>query len=423
MHHAVGSGRRFDSVFLTTARLAVIPSLIVMAKIFLPLDGWYDRFHYVVGRDFSNFWMAGHLAVTDRAGLIYDLDAYWQAMRFAFSPQQPEMNFSYPPHALPLLLPLGMMPFGVALAVWLAAGVAAVHFAAFGRSEIENSKTWTMLLLLSPCVLFTFSIAQATCLLAFLFVTGLRLVKTRPWLSGLLLGLLSIKPHLGLLIGAWLLMGREWKVIAAALATALALSAMSVILFGTGPWTDYLAHTVPYQASVLRVPYGFVWALMVSPYAWFSQIGVSAGVATVLHAATALALAIASLVCATTARGNNEDLAIAILALGSVLITPYSLIYDLVIPVAALFGFLAKARIAASRWPSYALAAFWAAPIALMALNERHVPLSLPVTLAAFAATCGLAVRRRAATTSSSASMLTAMPFAANRTTPHDATM
>ena len=254
-------------------------------------------------------------------------------------------------------------------------------------------RAWWALLLVSPCVLFALSIAQATCLLALLFIGCLRLAPTRPWAAGLLLGVLSIKPHLCVLIGLVLIVRRQWPVLIAAAGTVLTLAGLSVALFGTGPWLDYVVHTIPYQRLVLEQPFGFVWALMVSPYAWFMQCGAPVGLAALLHMIVAAAIAAVALIASEIARRRrDDDLAIAILALGTVLITPYSLIYDLVIPTAAMFGYLAHTRAAPSRRVTITLALFWAAPMAIMVLAERALPAALPLMLAAFAALCAPAL-------------------------------
>jgi hypothetical protein len=54
----------------------------------------------------------------------------------------------------------------------------------------------------------------------------------RPLLAGLLVGLLTIKPQLGVLIPVLLIASGRWRVFTVATVTALALAAAAVMLFG-----------------------------------------------------------------------------------------------------------------------------------------------------------------------------------------------
>jgi Glycosyltransferase family 87 len=347
---------------LIASLIAAVISLLILSQIFLPLDGWYDRHGYALGRDFSNFWLGGRLALTGRVAEIYDLPRYMLAMRGLFSPDQQFMNFSYPPHALALLVPFGALPYGLALPVWLVLSGAALFAAKPGTLRPWPWQTG-LLLAVSPAVLFMLSIGQATALLAFVFVAGLRLIDKKPVLAGLLFGLLSVKPHLGLLLPFVLLQRRAWLTIAVACATVAALVAISLIVFGIEPWQAYIANTLPYQTRVIATPFGFVWSLMVSPYAWYAKLGAGFSTAMTLHVLTAIPLAVLALMAYAKARKHDEPLAIAILATASIAIVPYSLNYDLVIPVVAIAAWLATRTAPLPRATALALGIFWVLPV------------------------------------------------------------
>lgn len=347
---------------LIACLIAAPISLLILCEIFLPLDGWFDRHGYALGRDFSNFWMGGRLALSGHAADIYDLKRYMLAMRAQFSPDQQFMNFSYPPHALALLVPFGALPYGIALPLWLGLSGAAL-FAARPAALRQWPLQAGLLIALSPAVLFMLSIGQATAILALLFIAGLRSIETRPVVAGVLLGLLSVKPHLCLLLPFVLLMRRAWLTIAAAVATVVLLVMVSLIAFGVEPWQAYIANTMPYQARVIATPFGFVWSLMVSPYAWYAKLGAGFNVAMTLHVLTALPVAALALRAYMATHEHDEALAVAILAAASVAIVPYSLNYDLVIPTVAIGAWLATRAVPVSRGTTMALAAFWALPV------------------------------------------------------------
>jgi hypothetical protein len=366
--------------------LALVPSLFILQANVWPSAGWHDRFGYIVGRDFSNFWMAGRLAVEGRLADLYDLPAYHAAYKAMLAPDTPFMNFSYLPNSLPLLAPLGALPYGVALALWLLAGMAAFAFAATGRLLPGSRDDATMLALLfaAPVALLTLSIGQASFLLAGLFVGGFRLLETRPRLAGVLFGLLTIKPQLGLLVPLVLVMRGQWHAIGCAALTGLGLTALSFALFGLAPWHDYIAHTLPYQARVINEPYGFAWAMMTTPYAFFCQIGVVPVAAMYLHKAAALGVAAAALLVLRRRRDASTDAVIT--ALAAVIIVPYGLAYDLAIPAAALLWHLSARRETLSAPALIIAGLFWALPVVMILLNTFGLPVMPPVVAALFAA-------------------------------------
>ena len=62
---------------------------------------------------------------------------------------------------------------------------------------------------------------------------ALLLIERRPWLAGVLIGLLAYKPQFGVLIPVALVAGARWPTIAAAGATVVALVAISFAALGS----------------------------------------------------------------------------------------------------------------------------------------------------------------------------------------------
>jgi hypothetical protein len=368
--------------------VAALPSLYILSTIFLPLNGWLDRFDYSVARDFSNFWMGGRLALTGHVSDIYDLKAYMMAMHGHFSSAQPFMNFSYPPHTLVLLAPLGALPFGVALPLWLTLSVIGL----LSLAPLTGTK-WTtearLILIAAPAVLFMLAIGQATALLAVLFIVGLRWIDQKPILAGVLLGVLSIKPHLCALLPFVLIARRAWTTIAAGVVTVATLVAISLIAFGLEPWTAYIAKTLPYQARVIAEPFGFVWSIMVSPYAWFVKLGASAQVAMTLHGLIALPIAVYAMRAYFFTLNHDPALGVFVLALATICVIPYGLSYDLVLPIAALALWLASGPTATllSRAAAVTLALFLAMPVMAQVLYMADLFVYWPLIGAALLVT------------------------------------
>src|SRR6266850_1968223 len=76
-----------------------------------------------------------------------------------------------------------------------------------------------------------------------LFIAALLMLTRQPLLSGTLFGLLAYKPQFALVIPIALLASNQWRAIAAAAATIMALSVLSVATFGTEIWYAFAAST------------------------------------------------------------------------------------------------------------------------------------------------------------------------------------
>jgi hypothetical protein len=371
------------STLTVASLLGLVPSLALAYALFWPGADGLDPYGYPVARDFINFWAGGRLALSGRVAEIYHLDAYEAAVHGFFAPMQRFMNFSYPPHALPLLLPVGALPHPLAAALWIAAGLFAFVVAALGWPIPADRRALIVVLLLSPAAILNAVLGQAGTIFALVFVAGFWLLPRRPVGAGVLFGLLTVKPHLGLLIPLALVLRRAWLTIAAATLTTLALVAFSILFYGVEPWQAFFANTVVYQKRVVIEMVGFYTTMMYSPYAFFWWLGFGTAAAMTLHIAIALPVALLAL--AAFRRTTDAPLATALLALAAVIVPPYSLCYDLAIPAAALAHWLVHRTAPLNQSTRIALAAFWIIPFVTIALTPMGLPVAPLIVLAMYA--------------------------------------
>jgi len=360
----------------------VVPSVAAAWALFWPGRDLLSARGYYIGQDFVNFWMAGHLGLQGRLTELYDLDAYHMALKSTFSSSIEFMNFSYPPNALPLLLPLALLPYGLALLLWHTFGLAALFMCSFAGANRSKIAEFLPYILSSPLLVLVISVGQASCFLASLFVGALRLLPKRPSLAGALLGLLTVKPQLGILLPPALLILGERRAFIAAGATAMLLLALSFALFGAQPWRDYFAFTVPYQRSVVTQMIGLYPLMMVTPYAGFWALGVPTNVALLLH--TLIAIGVAAITCLSLRWPVDSRLKIVFLGLSSVIVTPYCLDYDLTLPAAAILCWLVPRTSPVPFPTTLALRAFWAVPLTGVALIRVHLPVTPVAVIALF---------------------------------------
>jgi hypothetical protein len=364
------------------------PSFLFLFGLFMPIDGLIDRMDHAIGRDFVNFWMAGYLTVEGRLSELYQFDRYLATLQELVAPNSPFMNFSYFPNALLLLAPWGLLPFPVGLALWSASGLVAFITAATGRFPFSRPIDWRSirLLLAAPATLLTLAMGQAGLLLAGLFIGGFRCYTTMPRLAGVLFGLLSVKPQIAVIIPIILIAQRRWLVLTYAAFTAIGLVWVSLALFGVSPWLAYAGETLTFQTQFLALDHwrGLPDALLITPYSFFRTLGLAKTEAMVLHGALSLAVVLG--VTATVRRGLSAAETALVAALAAIILSPYCLAYDLVIPTAALFWCLSERTEALSTTERILVGIFVATPVMafLSAIyGFRFMPLVIVALLAA----------------------------------------
>ena len=118
-------------------------------------------------------------------------------------------------------------------------------------SEGSRRQEHMLLLLLAPAVTANIWTGQNGFVVAALLVGGLIVLDRRPILAGVLFGLLTIKPHLGLLLPIMLVLTGRWRTIGAAVATVVVLFAATSLVFGFKVWTAYIQDAMPTQRQVV----------------------------------------------------------------------------------------------------------------------------------------------------------------------------
>src|SRR5262249_22961887 len=216
---------------------------------------------------------------------------------------------------------------------------------------------------------------------------GLLLLQNRPVIAGILLGALSFKPHLALLLPVALVAGRHWQTIISAGLTVIGLSLLTILIFGADVWLEFLASTAfAHQMLDLGlVPYFKLQSV-------FAAVRLAGGSLGLAYALQTLAAAGAAAVIAWIWRGHADSGTKAAAMLAAIpLATPFVLDYDLMLlaPAIALVG-RKMAASGALAWEGLALSFAAVLPLIGRPIAEyAHVtiaPLVLAALLAAIAA-------------------------------------
>jgi hypothetical protein len=286
--------------------------------------------------------------------------------------------WSYPPHILLLIWPFGLMPYLLGYVAWCVLGLAAfVAAARTGGVERRN----LLFIALAPAVAVNVFFGQNGFVSAALLVAGLASLDRRPILAGILFGILSIKPQLGLLLPVVLVMTGRWRTIAAAAATVVALVAATAAIYGVDIWTEYLTKVGAQQVWLLNNASGLVLSQIPSALYAGRRLGLPIEIGWAAQIVVTV-LALAAVVW-TFRRRRDPVLSMALLVTAIFLVSPYSFNYDMVV-----FGWvlaLLRQRDDNSALDHGLILAVWTLPVAMMLFGiVLHLPVAILV-LPAFA--------------------------------------
>ena len=269
--------------------------------------------------DFFAIWSFAKFPITNHAADIYDRSILQEFQESLGATPTVHLPFPYPPSFLLLIIPFGLLGYYGAYGVWIL-GTFVFYFVVSWRREWPQSATF--IIIFAPATILTFVYGQTGFLTSALIIGGFRLADSRPTLSGILFGLTSIKPQLGILIPIALISARLWRTLAAAGATVLVLILASSAAFGWSIWPLWLSQLVAHAdwAATTKPQY------MPTIVANLTFLGVALPVARVIQLAVAVAVAAIIWVCF---RRGVTNLGIAALLVGTFLTTPYAFVYDM----------------------------------------------------------------------------------------------
>jgi arabinofuranan 3-O-arabinosyltransferase len=201
-------------------------------------------------------------------------------------------------------------------------------------------------------------------------------MPARPVLSGICLGLLSYKPQYGLLFPLVLIAASQWTVFFAAAVTTAALALTSWVAFGTDSWQAFF-HWMPM----------FSQAFFTEGRATFFKLQSAFGLVRTMGGSEQLAWTLQWLMSGTVLVGvvmlwrSRADYALkaAALAAGTLLLTPYLFLYDMMV-LAIPVGLLLRIGLAEGFRRGELIGLAWAMGL-LIAFPFLEIPLGLGSTL------------------------------------------
>jgi hypothetical protein len=349
---------------------ALLASYLLFAK------GHLDWTHHALGRDFINYWTAGHLTLSGQVNDIFQPKLFLAHERQLFDPRLPFHFWSYPPPALFLVAPLGLTGYFTGFALWSLGGVVALYLAL----RLWPEPGWVRwMILFCPAVPTDIALGQNGAYTAALMIGGLMLMERRPQWAGVQFGLLIFKPQIGVLLPVTVLARRHWKVLAAAAITGVVVLLASALVFGLDAWRGFFGPTLTTQALMLRQGHGpFRW-MMPSAYMAARVLKFSWPDSAMIQAPFTL-LAIVAVWRVSVRADVSVAWKAAVVMTATFVATPQAFNYDL-IPVAA--ASLLLLRHDRRLWLSLPIVILaWTLPVTMLALQEIKAPIA-PLVLTA----------------------------------------
>ena len=311
-----------------------------------------------IGRDFVALWSAASLALGGAPAAGYDQALLHAAEQSAIGAPVGLITWHYPPSFLMLVLPLALLPYPAAAALWVAGTFAA--FARLLQRVAPHPLTW-LAALIFPATAQCLISGQNGAFSAALIAGGLLSLERRLILSGLCWGLLAYKPQMAAAAFVALAFGRYWRVIGIAVAVAVALALASLASLGLDPWLAFLRGLGEARAllDAARVP----WDRMATVYASARLAGL--GIAGAYGLQIAVALVAVGVLAHVWWHRAPVALAGSALVLSIPLTTPYAYDYDLVMLLPPLAWLVQEARATGfRRGEAVLLIAAWVVPVA-----------------------------------------------------------
>ncbi len=321
---------------------------------------------HLIGLDFALFWSTGVAVLRGEAALPFNIHANVALHKELFGAAAQVLGWHYPPFLLALVAPLGLLPYGWALGVWLSL-TGALHVETLRRT-LRNAPApqWFLVLacLSFPGFYINAMSGQNGFLTSGLLGAALLCLRPKPILAGVFIGLLAYKPHFGLVIPFALIAGGHWRAFVSAGVTVSALVLATLLAFGTAPWLAFFAN-MDFTRTLLEEGLPGFHAM----YSVFAAVRLQGGGIALAWAAQALVgtATLAAVVWLWRA-GVDARLKAAGLVTAALLATPYGYDYDLVL-LALPIALLAVHGLERSfgPWEHLVLTLAWIAPAAMRA--------------------------------------------------------
>ena len=322
-----------DPSWLTVQRVTFYSGVLLLAYLAAAIGQLLHSHHLIfesgacIGGDFINPYAASIAALKGDAASVYDIHLHHlQEVAVVGGKDFGVVAFVYPPMFLLFVLPLSMLPFIASWVVFETVTLAG-YLAVLRRIAPIPVGVW--LAITFPAVIINFMCGQNGFLTTAIIGGGLLLLDQWPLLAGFLFGLIAYKPHFAILIPLVLVVARRWRALVATAISAILFAAVSLAVFGAPAWRAF-AGTIAFTRKIVLEQGGINFSTLQSGFGAIRMWGGSVEAAYVLQAVVAI-YAVSAVVWVWQKTSRPFALKGATLVVGSLMVSPYVLQYDLVL--------------------------------------------------------------------------------------------
>jgi arabinofuranan 3-O-arabinosyltransferase len=297
--------------------------------------------------DFRVFWGAARLALAGELLAPFDmvrLEAEYGVVTEDWMP------WLYPPGYLFLIAPFGAMSYAVAFFLMTLLSISAMALAS--RPFVAGKGVFWAAMALAPAYMPAIIIGQNSMVWLAVLLAALGAMRSgRAVLAGVLIGCLTLKPQLGVMIPFALLASGQWRTILAAAGTAIALAAVPTLFVGLEYWPLMFTRLSEHANQMFVLVDGLV--MTVGPFFLATMTGLPNPTALMLQWGIS-AMAALSVVLFWRSRYIGFDAKAALLLIAILISAPYLWYYEAAL-MPAIGLFMVRAGILTKRLPHLAL--------------------------------------------------------------------
>jgi hypothetical protein len=334
-----------------------------------------------LGTDWMVFYGAVQWFFDGNLGGLFDGERFTAYLNSTFSgwltQPTPFRPWVYPPSYLLAMLPFGTLPFALSYVAFQLVSAGLLAAALWFGSDRPGARPLVIAAaLFGPAAAINVGMGQNAFLSAALLVGGCRMLRSRPALGGVILGMLTMKPQFWLLVPVALAAGREWRALLWSILGGIGLALASALVFGIDSWRHWLLLA---QASYADpqgkwVELGRLWGDSI--YACLVAGGASQTVANAAQAAgTLLGVALVYGAFRLPLAGDRK---IAVLLACTILAAPHSSLADTVLLATAAALWMGEA-VEGGAAEGVAPLAPWTLALALWLVPLVNPPLVSPI--------------------------------------------
>jgi hypothetical protein len=214
--------------------------------------------HFGSVNDLPEYYAGGKLLLENRAREIFDLQRFYEYEKQLFPMLTRGIGLFLPPLAVPLLVPITLIPVELAPQLWTAilslALVAAIFLLAKYFGLQRQSLAWLIgLTMLSGPACEALRIGQLAPILLLALVGVMHFAAREKWLAaGLVLAVFVLKPQQMFPLVIYLIGARRFRLLFSAAGAIVALTLLSLPFFGMDGYMDY-AKVVTDKANLIAM--------------------------------------------------------------------------------------------------------------------------------------------------------------------------